>query len=525
MGGPALAVVKESGIGQLADPRPWYKIKRLWILNGWILLLLITSSTSGYDGSMMNGLLSLDVFRQDFGNPTGGTLGLFNAIQNIGSVAGLPFAPMLTDWGRKRAIFIGASIMVIAAAVQASAQSLGMFIGARFMVGFGLQLAGNAAPLLVTEIAYPTLRAPLTSCYNSIWFTGAIIAAWTTFGTFFIKNSWAWRIPSAIQGFPALLQVLLIWFVPQSPRWLINKGREDEARKMLGYWHGFGDEQHPIVDFQMKEIKASIEFEKSVQKDVGYKTLFTTPGNRRRMRIIMALALFSQWSGTGIVSYYLHVVFDLIGITNTTIQLLINGVLQIWNFACALAGAFLCDRAGRRTLFIGSCIGMLIFWLAQTICFAQTTITGSQAAAHGVIAFIFLFNGAYDVAFSPLIVSYTVEILPYNIRAKGYNVFGLTLLLALIFNQYINPIALAAIGWKYYLVYVFWIAFELVYCYLFVVETKNLTLEETSVLFDGAEGVEKVTSLAIGRTDDTTHRRESSTEKEKGGSVEVVELV
>lgn len=63
-----------------------------------------------------------------------------------------------------------------------------------------------------------------------------------TFGTFFIKNSWAWRIPSAIQGLPALLQLFLIWFVPESPRWLISKGREAEARRMLGYWHGNGDE-------------------------------------------------------------------------------------------------------------------------------------------------------------------------------------------------------------------------------------------------------------------------------------------
>ncbi|KIJ36377.1 hypothetical protein M422DRAFT_782283 [Sphaerobolus stellatus SS14] len=264
-----------------------------------------------------------------------------------------------------------------------------------------------------------------------------------------------------------------------------------------------------------------MELEKNVRKDVGYKTLFSTPDNRRRMRIIMALAFFSQWSGTGIVSYYLHVVFDDIGITNTTIQLLINGLLQIWNFIFALAGAFLCDRVGRRKLFIGSCIGMLVFRIAQTICFAQTAITGSKAAAHGVIAFIFLFNGAYDVAFSPLIISYTVEILPYNVRAKGFNVFGLTLFLAIIFNQYINPIALAAIGWKYYLVYVFWIAFELVYCYLFVVETKNLTLEETAVIFDGIEGVEKVSSHAIDSTSLTVHRRDFSTNK--GGSTDKVD--
>jgi len=79
---------------------------------------------------------------------------------------------------------------------------------------------------------------------------------------------------------------------------------------------------------------------------------------------------------------------------------------------------------------------MLVFWIAQTIAFARTVETGSKPAAHAVIVFIFLFNAAYDIAFSPLIVSYSIEILPYGIRAKGYNVFGLTLVVALIFNQY-----------------------------------------------------------------------------------------
>ena len=127
--------------------------------------------------------------------------------------------------------------------------------------------------------------------------------------------------------------------------------------------------------------------------------------------------------------------FDTIGITNTTIQLLINGILQIWNLAWALGASFFCDRAGRRKLFIASCIGMLLFFTLQTICTARFNMTASQPAAHAVIAFIFLFYASYDIAFTPLIVSYTVEILPYPIRAKGFNIFNFTIAVAIIFNQ------------------------------------------------------------------------------------------
>lgn len=93
------------------------------------------------------------------------------------------------------------------------------------MIGYGLTLAvrlplmltctfclchypqANAAPLLVTEIAYPPHRAQLTSLYNSLWYLGSIIAAWSTFGSFKINSSWAWRLPSALQGLPSVLQV------------------------------------------------------------------------------------------------------------------------------------------------------------------------------------------------------------------------------------------------------------------------------------------------------------------------------
>ena len=119
---------------------------------------------------------------------------------------------------------------------------------------------------------------------------------------------------------------------------------------------------------------------------------------------------------------------------------------------------------------------MFVMFLLPTVCSAQYALHQNKAAGNAVIVFIFLYYGFYDIAFSPLIVAYTVEILPYHIRAKGFNCFNFVISLSLIFNQYVNPVALAKIAWKYYIVYVVWILFEFVYCYLFVVETKNVSL-------------------------------------------------
>ncbi|KAF9445992.1 general substrate transporter [Macrolepiota fuliginosa MF-IS2] len=482
MGGGPAVVSDGGGYAHLIDnSRPWWRNSRLIFLNLWIVLLLITSSTNGYDGSMMNGLQSLDQWNAAFGTPTGGKLGLLNAIQNIGSLAAYPFAPYVSDGlGRRPAIFIGAAIMIGATILQTASQSVGMFIGARFVIGFGLTFAAAAAPLLVTEIAYPSQRAQATSMYNTLWYLGSIIAAWTTFGTFHIPTSWSWRIPSALQGLPSVIQVGLIWFVPESPRWLVSKGREEQALKTLAYYHARGNAQDPLVEFEFEEIKAAIAFDRDVASNVGWLSLIKSPGNRRRMRIIIALAFFSQWSGNGLVSYYLNKVFDAIGITDPTTQLLINGILNIFNFFVAIVAGLLCDRVGRRRLFLTSTIGMVLFWTLQTICFALNSQHGDKRAAHAFIAFIFLYYGFYDIAFTPLIVSYTVEILPFALRAKGFTLFNFSISLSLIFNQYVNPIAFKRLGWKYYLFYVFWLVFETIFCYYFILETKNRSLEETA---------------------------------------------
>ncbi|KAH7916624.1 general substrate transporter [Hygrophoropsis aurantiaca] len=386
--------------------------------------------------------------------------------------------------------------MVIATIIQTASQSINMFIGARFLIGFGLTFASNAAPLLVTEIAFPSHRAQSTALYNTMYFLGSIIAAWTTFGTFNIRSSWAWRAPSALQGLPAVIQIGLLWFVPESPRWLIGKGREEEARRTLAYYHADGNEQDPLVEYEFEEIKTAISLDRDVSANIGWTSLVRTRGNRRRLRVMIAIAFFSQWSGNGLTSYYLNKVFDDIGITNPTTQLLVNGILSIWSLVVGLTGSLLCDKAGRRTIFLTSAIGMIVFWALQTACFAVDSQTGNITAGHAVIVMIFLYQGFYGCAFVPLNVAYAVEILPFSIRAKGFTVFSFTISVSLIFNQYVNPIALAAIGWKYYLVYLFWLCFEAVFIYIYVVETKNRTLEETAAIFDGDETVAQISGNA-----------------------------
>ncbi|KAF8131328.1 hexose transporter [Mycena galopus ATCC 62051] len=509
----------------LMDPkRTWYNNRRLVHLNAWIVVLLVTSTASGYDGSMVNGLQSLPQWEEYFGFPTKGKLGLLGAIQNIGSLAGYPFAPYLCDGiGRRPTVFIGALAMVIATAIQTASQSVGMFIGARFLVGFGLTFAFSGSPMLIAELSYPKYRAPLTSTYNSLWALGSIVAAWATFGSFKIQSNWAWRLPSALQAVPSLVQVFLVWFVPESPRFLVSKGKEAQALHTLAYYHADGDENDPLVRYEFEEIKAALEFDRAVAANVGWRSLLASSGNLKRLRIIIAIAFFSQWSGSGLVSYYLNKVLSDIGITNPTTQLLLNGILSIWSLVCGLTASFTVERFGRRVLFITSACLMTVCFTMQTICFARFTITRANSAAHGVIAFIFLYSAAYNLAFLPLIATYALEILPYNIRAKGFTIFNITISIALIFNQYVNPIALAALNWKYYVVYCVWLVCECIFLYFYLVEPKNHTLEETAAIFDGEGARERIVGSAVTHTGAVKElERHTSGDKESNELVEKV---
>jgi MFS family permease len=109
----------------------------------------------------------------------------------------------------------------------------GMFIAARGIIGFGLGFNITAAPILIMELAFPTQKAPMVSIYNSLWSLGAIVAAWTTYGTFRIMSTWAWRIPSILQALSSFVQILCFWWIVESPRWLVSQDRCDEAQAII----------------------------------------------------------------------------------------------------------------------------------------------------------------------------------------------------------------------------------------------------------------------------------------------------
>ncbi|KAI5779594.1 general substrate transporter [Geopyxis carbonaria] len=468
----------------------WYKdpgLRHLYLLLGTVIMV---SATNGFDGSMMNGLQTVDNWKNYF-TPSDSERGLLNAILSVGSMVAIPISPWLADWrGRRIAIIIGIIIMFIGVALQSASVNLGMFIAARFLIGFGVSLAHGAAPLLVTELAHFQHRARITSLYNTTWYLGSIVAAWTTYGTFRIENTWSWRIPSILQAAPAAIMLSCIWMVPESPRWLISRDRTEEALHVLAKYHANGDEADELVQFEFTEIQETIRIEAALGSG-SISELWSTKGNRHRMLICIFAGLFSQWSGNSLVSYYIGDILTMINIRDAGDQNLINGVLNIWNMIVAGSMAFAVDRAGRRPLFLISTAGMCTMFVCWTIASKFAVENDSKAAGRAVVALIFLYYTFYNIAWSGLLIGYTVEILPFEIRARGMAVMFMFVNLALFFNNYVNPVALDKIGWKYYIVYDCWLAVEFLFVYFFFVETRYTPLEEIAKYF-GDVPIEKV---------------------------------
>lgn len=142
------------------------------------------------------------------------------------------------------------------------------------------------------------------------------------------------------------------------------------------------------------------------------------------------------------------------------------------------------DRIGRRPLWLISTGGMLLSYCVITALSASFAKTKTPSIGIAVVPFLFVFYGFYDIAWTIQCYSYTTEILPYNLRTKGLAIFVCVQNLALAFNTYVNPIALSAIAWKYYTVYIGTLSLILVLIYFFFPEIKGLTLDEISVVFD-----------------------------------------
>ncbi|EAW22103.1 sugar transporter (hexose transporter [Aspergillus fischeri NRRL 181] len=495
------AVETEIAVVSCSTDPAWYRQPHLLYLNYMIFSLVLFSSANGYDGSLMNGLQALNEWNRFMDYPTGAKLGWINAIILLGCGVGSPIAAWVSNrLGRKPGLYVGYIFMILGSVLQTASPNPTAFLLARLSIGAASGFFAIAAPLLINEIAHPRHRGVVNSLFMTGWYMGGSVSGWVIFGIRSYSSSWSWRLPSLLQALLPAVALPGLLLAPESPRWLISQGREDEAHAILTRYHA-GGRPSSLVDAEFDEIRATIRAEKDAHKGASYVDMFRTPGNRHRLLISLSLGFFAQWVGNGVISYYLALILNTVGVTSVRDQTLILACMQMWNLLFAIVGSVLIDRFGRRPLFLSSAMVMLVSYVVVTALSSSFAVTRHAARGVAVVPFLFIFFAGYGVAVTPLLTAYPCEIWTFRLRSRGLAVTWMSTISAAFFNIFVNPIALEAIAWKYYLVFIAVLLLFGVTAFFLYPETKGYTLEQVAVIFDGptrlVEDVEEPESVDI----------------------------
>ncbi|KIW94392.1 uncharacterized protein Z519_04368 [Cladophialophora bantiana CBS 173.52] len=472
------------------DKVPWYRKRNLRYL---YFMLFPTCMgielTSGFDSQMINALQIVPSWIEYFGDPEGSLKGIIAAAYSLGAICSLPFIPIVNEkLGRRGSIFLGSLIMVVGAIIQGLARNVGMYIAARLILGFGIPTCIVSGSALIGELGYPKERPVLTSLFNVSYFIGQIAAAGITFGTNSIASNWAWRIPSLLQMAPSMLQICFVYFLPESPRWLITKDRTEEAYDILVKYHAEGDRDSEFVRAEMAQMQTTIRLELEASRK-SWLSVVHSPGMRRRVFISSFLGLFTQWSGNTLISYYLGDLLAMIGHTDSIFKQKINLGNSCWSLVCAFTAAMLVTRFRRRTMYLACTCSLLVVYICWTVTMQQSIAAveadrTNTAAGTATIFFIFLYAPCYNIGYNALTYTYLVELWPYAERSRGIAVFQLFGRMAGFFTTFVNPIGLKNISWKWLITYCCWLAFEICFVWFFFPETAGRTLEELAFLFE-----------------------------------------
>jgi len=385
-----------------------------------------------------------------------------------GCVFGALFSGALSDkYGRKKVLLLSGLLFTLSALGSAVPDNLTQFVLARFIGGLGVGSASMLSPLYISEIAPAKIRGMLVTLYqlaivfgiNIIYIVNYLIAN-THDQVWNVQLGWRYMLGS--EGIPAILFFILLFFVPESPRWLVKENRSDEALKILNKING-PEETHQIL----KEIKEAVNEEKG-----SFLDLFK-PGIRKAMVVGSVLALFSQVTGINAIIYYAPEIFKQVGFGSES-ALFQTMIIGFVNMLFTLVAIRFIDYWGRRTLLIWGISGMVSCLLGMGMFFYFEITSGSL-----LLLFILGFIASFASSLGPIPWVLISEIFPTKTRGTAMSFSIVILWLGVVLITQFFPVLLSLFGGAF----TFWIfminaLILLIFTLIFIPETKQKTLEE-----------------------------------------------
>ena len=349
--------------------------------------------------------------------------------------------------GRIRTIQLGCIVTMIGAILQASSFSLGQLIVGRLVAGLGFGAITATAPNWQSECADASHRGAAVLFEGLFISAGLAVQGWINLGMSFTQGSVSWRFPLALPLVWASLVLAAIWQFPESPRWLLKKGRIDEARAMLSALEDLPEDSAEIREVQ-EEITLSLE----IAGKGRFLDIFRNGEERLFHRTCLAASgqLFQQMGGINALAFYVTTIFETyLGLSLIDARILGASVFT-WQTLCSPIGVLTVDRFGRRKLMIFAALGM---GSCMAIIAGTSAQTSSKACVAVAGAFIFMFSLFFPTGFLGLTFLYAAEISPLSVRVPITSISTGTAWLFNFIVAEITPVGFATIGWRYYIVY------------------------------------------------------------------------
>lgn len=433
-------------------------------MKGYVILISVVAALGGllfgFDTAVISGTIN---FIQPYFGLSEAGLGWTVSSLLLGCIIGVLLAGRAGDhYGRKKVLMLAALLFFISAIGSASAHELFYFLVARVLGGVAVGVASILSPMYIAELAPAKYRGSLVSLNQLAIVLGILVAF---FSNYLLAdsgpNNWRWML--LVMAAPAVLLFFSLFLVPESPRWLVARQRNDEALAVLIRTSG-----EEVAGAELAEIEETLKIhEESVFSDL------LAPKVRPLLFMGIILAVFSQITGINTIMYYAPKIFASVGNSNGS-ALLQTLAIGLTNVIFTLVAMAIIDRFGRKWMLILGSGGMMTMLLGLSVLFFRHQTSGIM-----VLVFILGYIACFSASLGAAVWVVIAELFPNRLRSKGMSVSIVSLWIACTIVSVTFPIMLERLsGGITFLIFAVICLANLLYVWRYVPETKGKTLEE-----------------------------------------------
>jgi MFS transporter, SP family, galactose:H+ symporter len=386
----------------------------------------------------------------------------------IGAILGAILGGFVADrLGRKRSIIAGSVSFIIGTFVLLASNGLGIFVVGRLLIGIAIGLASFIVPMYISELAPERIRGALVSL-NQLFVTLGILVSYGVDSLFSAAGNW--KAMFAVGLIPAMILLVGIALMPNSPRWLVFKNRTAKARKVLERVRGENEKE---VEPEIQEIESAV---KNQSKGVA---MLKSNVVKYPLIVGLGLAIFQQVTGVNTIIYYAPTIFQFAGLDSATAAIAATTGVGLANFIVTAIALLLVDRVGRRPLLLVGILGMVISLIVLGAGFGLTA--GATGHAAGIVTAVSLiaYISFFAIGLGPVFWLLISEIFPLQVRGTAMSLatianWGANFAITLLFLELVGVLGQAGTFWLFAAIGIAAFVFAL----RLVPETKGLTLEQ-----------------------------------------------